>query len=50
MSMEGKNPILSETEIIEIVEKLKELNITDPLLREQHVKGAKAASNRKVLI
>ncbi|MEK5061722.1 nuclease-related domain-containing protein [Paenibacillus sp. FSL H7-0326] len=41
LKMEGKSPILSETEILEIVEKLKELNITDSLLREQHVIGAK---------
>ncbi|WP_274520940.1 MULTISPECIES: nuclease-related domain-containing protein [Paenibacillus] len=44
LKMEGKNPLLSETEIIEIVGKLRDLNITDPFLREQHVKGAKTAS------
>ncbi|WP_091160433.1 nuclease-related domain-containing protein [Paenibacillus sp. 453mf] len=41
LKMEGKSPMLSETEILEIVEKLKELNIVDPVLREQHVNGVK---------
>lgn len=44
LKMEGKSPVISETEIIEIVEKLRELNIVDPVLRQQHVKGAKNAS------